>query len=170
VEPSEKKPKLAELLTSKDRPSRVGTWIALASSLIALLTLVLLFVVLFKRSMAPKTAVELAVTPDGHSSGIAVELGEFHVFLKPDESPTNGGELRLDLSVIVDTPAAAAALKGRLPDARDRLLPLLSNLGKGDLLDPKSKERLRKVFADRIGGMALPGQVLDVYVTNLMIE
>lgn len=170
MEPVEKKPKLSELLTSKDRPSRVGTWLALASSFIAVLTLILLLGVIFKRSTAPKTVTELAITPEGNKAGIAVPLGEFHVFLKPDEQPANEGELRMDLSAIVDSVATETALKGRLPDARDRLLPLLSNLSKHDLLDPKSKERVRRVLTDRLSGMALPGHVTDVYVTNLMIE
>ncbi len=170
VEQVEKKPKLSELLTSKDRPSRVGTWLALASSFIAFLTLILLGGVILKRVSQPKSLTELAVTPEGTKAGIAVPLGEFHVFLKPDEQPADEGELRVDLSAIVDSVATENALKGRLPDARDRILPLLSNLNKHDLLDPKSKERVRRVLADRLSGMALPGHVLDVYVTNLMIE
>jgi flagellar basal body-associated protein FliL len=168
ISPEEQKtPRIKDLLASPDSPSRFMTLLSILFALSAVICLMLLVTVYVKNRAAHKKvappAEQVVVAPT-----ITEPLGEFRIFLSPEGKERI--ELRVDVVAECSTQEACTYLKDHLPQARDVVLPALSNSTREEYLAPESKNLIRRKIAERLNSIPMSGKVLQIDFSDMTIE
>ena len=160
--PSDRTPSLKELFKTPDSPSR---YLLIFSFflIIAAATCLILFGGRYwkhRHSVKNETIASpvLKLEPT-----FQVKLGEFKVSL-------SDGELRVDLVVQCGTQIACDELAARKIDARDRVLPILQNSSRSEILNSAKKQVLRQQITDSLNAMKLSGKIIEVNFSDLTVE
>lgn len=103
-----------------------------------------------------------------------VPLEAFTVNLQPDDGQPEGKFLQLEMTLQVDTPAAAEAIKVYMPIVRHRLLMLLTSKKLSEIATGDGKKALiaevlveiKKPFDPK----GKPQEVSDVYITSFITQ
>lgn len=161
-------PKIKELLESPDPPSRFITYLAFAFALLALACVGTL-VSKYLEARRARQPVVVETAPAAPEKIFTESLGEFRLVLKGAESP-NDGELRVDMVAECSTEAACLYLKDHLVQARDIVIPVLVNLRREELLDPGSKNLIRRRIAEQLNSLPMNGKIIQILFTDLTIE
>jgi flagellar basal body-associated protein FliL len=171
-------PKLKELISSADAPSRVVTILSILFGMLSLISAGLLVVVFLQHknennnSHAPEKDPTPALAPI-----IQEPLGHYQVVLKSNEVDAEGNpkatknqDLRVDIVAQCDTKETCESLKVQLIKARDLINPILSSATREEMLEPDSKALLRRRIADQLTGLVEPGVVSQIHFSDLTVE
>lgn len=161
-------PSIKELLESQDPPSRFMTFLSIAFGLLAIVcitTLVMKYLQARKAGHAlvleePKPLPEKIITES---------LGEIRLILKGADSP-NDGELRVDVVAECTTQEACDYLKANQIRARDIVIPVLVNVRREEILNPDSKDLIRRRIAEQLNSMPMNGKIIQILFTDLTVE
>ncbi len=158
----EKKPSLKDFLNSPDSPSR---YLMIISLLFGSLALVCAGLLVFQYLKHRHSEQKVVIAPELIKLEPSFEerLGEFKV-------NWNDGELRADLVIQCASAAVCEALKGRKIEARDRILPILQDSSRAEILNPTKKQQIRQRITESLNEMKLPGKVLEANFSDLTVE
>jgi flagellar basal body-associated protein FliL len=161
-------PRIKELLESQDPPSRFITYLSIAFGLLAMLCLG----VLVKKYLEIRAAHQPAVVEEIKAAPEKVytqAIGEFKLVLKGAESP-NDGELRVDMTAECSTQEACDYLKDHLPQTRDIVIPVLVNVRREEVLNPESKNLMRRRIAEQLNSLPMKGKIIQILFTDMTVE
>ncbi|MBS1960120.1 MAG: flagellar basal body-associated FliL family protein [Bdellovibrionales bacterium] len=161
-------PRIKELLESQDPPSRFITYLSIAFALLAAACLGVLVKKYLDIRAAHKPAIteEVKLTPE---KIYTQALGEFRLILKGVESP-NDGELRIDMTAECSTQDACDYLKGHIAQTRDIVIPVLVNVRREEVLNPESKNLMRRRIAEQLNSLPMKGKIIQILFTDLTVE
>lgn len=111
---------------------------------------------------AARAAAMTKVSPEG------VALGEFLVDLAPDRTG-RAAYMRLALTVRGDA-EAAAGLKAREAEARERIAFLLRGLSADDLVGEEGMTLVKREALRRINLVIAPAEAEDVAITDMIVQ
>ena len=157
---------LKTLLQSSDTPTRFMTFLSMGFALLALICFGLLITLYIKNRNSHQVVKTEVVAPLAPT--ITQSLGDFEAIVKPIGSE----EEQLSISIIAEcnSTEVCETVKSHLAEVRDLVVPLLMGLTKEEWLSVDSKTLLRRKITDRINSMTLPGKVLQVDFSDLLIE
>lgn len=160
---------IKEMLQSADIPSRFATVISLAFTILSITSLVIL-AYLLSRTKAQNARLNEEASKPVVEVTFYQPLGNFRVFLKKELEKERDPEVRVDITVECSTEPACLDLKNKLQEVRDLIHPILAALTVQEMLDPDTKELLRKRIADQLGGFTSQGKIIKVNFTDMTIE
>ena len=142
-------PSLKKLLFSPDYPSRLMSVLSVFFALLASFCLIILISTYLQYRKAHSSQKKVAEKPLVADQIYSESLGEFHLFLKPEQAK-NDGELRVTMVVECASKVGCDKIKEHLPESRDIILPILSAAGREEMLNLETKNRIRRKITERL--------------------
>lgn len=161
-------PRLKDLLESPDPPSRFMTYLSFAFALLAIACTVTL-VMKYLEARRARHAVVIEEPKPVNEKVITESLGEFRLVLKGAESP-NDGELRVDVVAECSNQETCTYLKDHQIQARDIVIPVLVNVRRDEMLNPETKNQIRRRIAEQLNSLPMNGKIIQILFTDLTIE
>ena len=118
---------------------------------------------LYKKKQA-HTVIAVEVAPAKPAEAITQTFDVINVVLKNEQ------ELRVELVAECSQKETCNFLKENPEQARDLLIPVLSNIDPQEFMKIENKDFVRKRLTDRLNSLEMPGKVIQIHFTNLGIE